>query len=1184
MKKKSLGILMLALAAACTLGAGIGANAPQVSAAEGVGMQSDGDSFLLGSASYAAGESFVYTATAYFNNAESQAAGIAFGAAQGDHYWVFNVDRAENRVKLLYFTGSEGNYSATELKSDWYLGNDLLTESERSLVNPKVRTIPSVQLKVVVSAEIDGVYAEFYADNIRRFGLDEAIRLNDLQPGITYTGGALGFNVFHADVRFDSVYDGASDYSYYTELYRQQYHFSQYAHWNNDPNGLVYYDGYYHVFYQHNPFGNTWGDMYWGHARSADLAHWELLPVCLFPDADYRGNTAGFMWSGSAMVYRRGMSAAIDDAGWFSGESGLIAFYTRDGAMQDQMIMSSDDGGMTWTKRKLIEQQIATGAGSGRTDCRDPKVFPVETSGESVTRWGMILSGMATNDIWFLQSEDLLNWSYAGGFKAEKPECPDLVTVRADDGTDKTVISLTGRRYLVGRVAYEGGMIRFYATVGGEERDLSALDLSEIPFETMDYGPDSYATQTFYIDDATSAYHGKTVSLSWFSGVPGAAASIESGSLAALRKVWNGGGMTIPVVWGLKSSDGKYLLTQTPIVKDSDAFDKTQLYAASDVVVRAGENLLAGVEGRNTEIAATVENPNGVPVAFRVRTGGEEYTEIGWNQTEGYYVDRSHTSDGGLTMNAYRARFTSGARPSETQTFYLLVDDGGLEVFCEDFTVPFYVLTFAFPASTGLSFTADGEATVTSLTVNEIGSVWRDGTAVGEDTALYLTSESLELDLTITKEKEILAYSIAGGEIAWSVESGEDVVALTETAQGVRVTAVGGGEAVIKASCMGDEKFVTVTVESGAIGSDLSFSQSGILSGEWLMTENGVVAKQPNGDGFILTNASGRDFVYTVRCNLGEGVAAAVVFRATADLSEYYIANYDRNENIVKLWSARRELMRVPAGEVNSSDFLLSVTAVGNNVKVSLNGRQMIDVTDTDEGAPTEGLLGLNVCATRQPAVFSMISYRSARETYTGGSLSVKGDSEQYISAVYNRTLGNVRVNAAFYQVSGRTITIGEAYFSSLKVGVYEFYAVGSDTTFEFVVEVLSTSGKPIYSSEIDYGCDAAIYTGAAEIGTVKVNGRALAATEYEIKNGTVTIYASALTVGENVVQLSDTLTVTVTVNEQAVIGEATESGGGLGTGAIVGISVGCSAAGLAAIGTVVFLAVRRRRKHGDDD
>ena len=292
-------------------------DAGQYTAVNEVTMESTTDRFNLLEKAYGESDKFVYTATATFET--GVATGLAFGAEDNSHYWVFNVDREANLVKLIYFTVDGGKIKATELLTDYFIGNDKMTDSEKRLVGSRVASVETVQLKVVITPEQDGVYAEFYADNIRRFGIDNEIELNSLEKlpeGVSYTGGNIGFNCFNSKVKLDSIYYGKSDYSYYTELYRNQYHFSQYAHWNNDPNGLVYYDGYYHLFYQHHPYSNYWSDMYWGHARSTDLAHWELLPICLFPDEDW-GTGVGYMWSGTAYEYRYGDSAAIDALGWF---------------------------------------------------------------------------------------------------------------------------------------------------------------------------------------------------------------------------------------------------------------------------------------------------------------------------------------------------------------------------------------------------------------------------------------------------------------------------------------------------------------------------------------------------------------------------------------------------------------------------------------------------------------------------------------------------------------------------------------------------------------------------------------------------------------------------------------------------------------------------------------------------
>src|SRR5580693_6480188 len=132
----------------------------------------------------------------------------------------------------------------------------------------------------------------------------------------------------------------------YDQPYRPQYHFSPREHWTNDPNGLVYFDGEYHLFFQYNPFGDVWGHMSWGHAVSRDLLHWQELPVAL-PEEN------GIMiFTGSTVVDRTNSSGFCS-----GGKPCLVAIYTGHtppasgrAALQTQNIAYSNDRGRTWTK------------------------------------------------------------------------------------------------------------------------------------------------------------------------------------------------------------------------------------------------------------------------------------------------------------------------------------------------------------------------------------------------------------------------------------------------------------------------------------------------------------------------------------------------------------------------------------------------------------------------------------------------------------------------------------------------------------------------------------------------------------------------------------------------------------------------------------------------------------------
>ena len=1087
-----------------------------------VNMESSVDSFNLLDTSYEAGESFVYTGIVSFER--GVAAGLAFGAEDGSHYWVFNVDRAANRVKLLYFTMVGGTVSATELLTDYFIGNDKMTDSEKRLVGDKVANIDKVQLKVVITPEEDGVYAEFYADNIRRFGVDHTIELNSLEglpDEVAYEGGQVGFNCFNSKVTFADIYYGKSDYSFYTELYRNQYHFSQYAHWNNDPNGLVYFDGYYHLFYQHHPFSNYWSDMYWGHARSTDLAHWELLPIALFPDEDW-GSGVGLMWSGTAYEYRYGDSAVIDAMNWFpEGEgNGIIAFYTRDGGMQDQMIMSSDDGGMTWTKRKLIPQTVAT-APDGifhKVACRDPKIFPVavDENGKTTT-WGMALTGQQANKVWFLKSDNLWDWSYAGQFVAQVPECPDVVTITADDGETYTVMSLAGREYIVGQMVYDGNTITFTDRNGG------GIDASD--FQRMDFGTDSYATQTFSIRDTASDYFGSTVSISWFAGVP---ADTDSGIYANARKVWNGSGMTIPVVWGLATEGEGYILTQTPITKDSDAFEKTNLININGQTVDAtSDNILASVNTHIFEMLLSIDNPDHANISIKINVGADEYLEIGWNEEEGYFVDRRFASSAGLNIKDYRFRYTSGPRSAGKQTFYILSDNGGVEIFCDDFKIPFYLLTLASPYSVKAEFSADKAVTVEDLTLNEIASVWRTGEVVEGETVLYVSDKEVEMDTTITTEKQVTAYSTSGEAITWEIVSGTQYVTLENTTGGVILKALAPGKATLIASCGRQVKAVEITVYSSNPETDIDFGAEGIISGNWIAKGPDIVATSPGGDGYILSDVMASDFNCSVSFSL-DAVAAAFIFRANSDMSEYIIFNYDNNEKVVKMWSQNGEIGRANAHGVNLDNVVLRVEAKGDAIKAYIGGNLAIDVV-LGENEPKEGYLGLNVYS--GTATFKSVVNFNSSYTYNGtGDLTVLGDSKQVITSLYNKTLSNTLVDGSFYTSSGRNLVIDATYLELLPVGVYTFKAVGSAGSYEFTVDVTAITQTTVQDVTTQKGCNAVIYLGNVEVGALALDGTQLTDDQYKVENYMLTIYADLLTEGTHTVVINETITITVTV------------------------------------------------------
>ena len=213
----------------------------------------------------------------------------------------------------------------------------------------------------------------------------------------------------------------------YNEVHRPQFHFSPQEKWMNDPNGMVYYKGEYHLFYQYHPGSMIWGPMHWGHAISTDLVHWTHLPIALYPDS------LGLIFSGSAVVDENNTS------GFGSKENPpLVSIFTyhsqekeRAGKTdyQNQGIAFSADSGRTWMKY----EQNPVLKNQGIKDFRDPKVF----WHEGTKKWVMILAVKDHVELW--GSQDLKAWrklsdfGYGHGAHGGVWECPDLFESKMEE-------------------------------------------------------------------------------------------------------------------------------------------------------------------------------------------------------------------------------------------------------------------------------------------------------------------------------------------------------------------------------------------------------------------------------------------------------------------------------------------------------------------------------------------------------------------------------------------------------------------------------------------------------------------------------------------------------------------------------------------------------------------------------
>lgn len=243
---------------------------------------------------------------------------------------------------------------------------------------------------------------------------------------------------YNCNLTYDSSTDSDKEQhstDYYTEKHRPQFHFSPEANWMNDPNGMVYYEGEYHLFYQYYPDSTVWGPMHWGHAVSEDLVHWEHLPIALYPDKH------GLIFSGSAVVdWKNTTGFGKED------KPPLVAIFSyhdmakeRSGIEDDfqtQGIAYSTDKGRTWTK---YEGNPVIG-NPGIRDFRDPKVIWHEES----SKWVMAVA--ALDHLKFYGSKNLKEWELLSDFGKNIGshdgvwECPDLFPLTADNGKEYWVL------------------------------------------------------------------------------------------------------------------------------------------------------------------------------------------------------------------------------------------------------------------------------------------------------------------------------------------------------------------------------------------------------------------------------------------------------------------------------------------------------------------------------------------------------------------------------------------------------------------------------------------------------------------------------------------------------------------------------------------------------------------------
>ena len=397
-----------------------------------------------------------------------------------------------------------------------------------------------------------------------------------------------------------------------TDYYRPSYHFTPLYGWMNDPNGMVYKDGEYHLYFQYNPYGSKWGNMHWGHAVSKDLVHWEHLDPAIARDP------VGHIFSGSSVVDKR------NTAGY--GKDAIIAIYTNNSVNHDevQCIAYSTDNGRTFTK---YEGNPVLTPFDGLKDFRDPKVFWYEKG----KCWYMIVS--ADKEMRLYKSKNLKKWDYVSAFgkgMGQQPcqyECPDFfqLPVNGDKKNKKWVMTMN-----INPGCWFGGSATEYFVGDFDGKNFICPDANEVKW--LDWGKDHYATVTF------SNTGDRVLAMTWMS-------NWQYANLTPFKQ--NRGANGLPRELKLYEKNGKYYVSED-VAPEAYALRKDTKDIADAIVTDTKDmvGVAANMEGAFEIEADVTPDANGI-AGIEIFNNKRERTLIYFDMKQGRVVmDRTES---GLT-------------------------------------------------------------------------------------------------------------------------------------------------------------------------------------------------------------------------------------------------------------------------------------------------------------------------------------------------------------------------------------------------------------------------------------------------------------------------------------------------------------------------------------------------------
>lgn len=495
----------------------------------------------------------------------------------------------------------------------------------------------------------------------------------------------LSFNeAQNARMGFSKIKQSANYNFAYQEKYRPQYHFSPQYGWTNDPNGMVYHNGEYHLFFQYNPYGCKWGNMHWGHAVSKDLVQWQQLPYALAPDK------LGAIYSGCVVIDK-------DNTAGF-GKDAMVAIFTSAGEQQVQSLAYSLDNGRSFTKYEgnpvLSHPTIV--------DFRDPKVFWYAPT----QQW--IMSLATSQSITFYSSKNLKEWTQLSEFGEGIGnhdgvwECPDLFPLTYE-GQTKWVLFVS-----INPGSPNGGSATQYF-IGNFDGETFSPDPLPYPL-WIDYGRDNYAGVTW---NNVPAEDGRRLFIGWMS-------NWDYSNEVPTTNFRNA--MTLARTLSL-AHNGEHLVVASKPVKEIERLRNETISLPNKTATTTTFKQLLNNNDGAYELTFSI-TPNGSDnFSFSLLNNkGEELTYIFDIANKTLLTNRAKSS---VAFNANFAAMLIKAplTAKKSYTIRLLVDKASTELFVNDGEVVQTNTIFPTEAYNALRFKTDkGTLSIKDVTIYKLGA------------------------------------------------------------------------------------------------------------------------------------------------------------------------------------------------------------------------------------------------------------------------------------------------------------------------------------------------------------------------------------------------------------------------------------------------------------------------------